>query len=494
MRAANQFIVCALLACVLFAGQTSAIAQEESAELQALDKKMSALAQSMSQAQAMQVHYLSPSEFQQASVDLADARAELNGKCNVAVISEKLRTAEAHLVKAVGNSSKVKKELPDLVAAREDALAADAPIHASPEYESAAALFRTAVGKIEADDLTNAVVEGKKAEEAFRTAELKAIKTSIIGPVHDLLREAAKVKADKYSPISYKRAQSLLQEAEQILVSNRRAQASARQKAEEATYEAQHAAHIAARVAELRKSEQNWEKLILDFEAAVRPAAEALNIAPHFEKGFTEPLENLATALQALKVDRRELNQQLGQTQKELTELQAEKNHLTGQLDATRQQEETLKANLAAKKRFEEKMRRVESLFDENEAIVLREKGNLILRLTGISFPSGKSDIEVQYFSLLTKVQQVLREFPGAPVTIEGHTDSRGHDIVNTRLSNERANAIKAYLVANLGLDESGIVAVGYGKSRPIATNDTEEGRRVNRRIDVVVAIGDALY
>ena len=112
---------------------------------------------------------------------------------------------------------------------------------------------------------------------------------------------------------------------------------------------------------------------------------------------------------------------------------------------------------------------------------------NVIIRLYGLTFPIGKSTIEPQYFSLLTKVQNAFSEFPDCKVIIEGHTDSQGSDIANQRLASERAEAVKQYILANTNIPSARIQAIGYGESRPIASNETQEGRAKNRRIDVVI-------
>jgi len=68
-------------------------------------------------------------------------------------------------------------------------------------------------------------------------------------------------------------------------------------------------------------------------------------------------------------------------------------------------------------------------------------------------------------------------------VTIEGHTDSSGDPVLNQNLSQSRARAVQNYLVAN-GIDEPRLDAVGFGPDRPVADNETEEGRALNRRIE----------
>jgi outer membrane protein OmpA-like peptidoglycan-associated protein len=103
------------------------------------------------------------------------------------------------------------------------------------------------------------------------------------------------------------------------------------------------------------------------------------------------------------------------------------------------------------------------------------------------TFPSGTANVESQYYPLLTKVQKAVSEFPSSRVYIEGHTDSKGDDGFNEQLSQKRAEAIRTYLVANLGIDPTNIVALGYGEKKPIASNETNDGRALNRRVDVVM-------
>ena len=80
---------------------------------------------------------------------------------------------------------------------------------------------------------------------------------------------------------------------------------------------------------------------------------------------------------------------------------------------------------------------------------------------------------------------KVLRDNPDLRVTVEGHTDSVGSAAYNQKLSERRAQAVKRYLVRQ-GIDPSRITTEGYGKSRPIASNETEEGRAKNRRADII--------
>ncbi|HET8732007.1 MAG TPA: OmpA family protein [Moraxellaceae bacterium] len=99
-----------------------------------------------------------------------------------------------------------------------------------------------------------------------------------------------------------------------------------------------------------------------------------------------------------------------------------------------------------------------------------------------VHFASGKADIQGDATAEIQKVADFMKQYPNVNVTIEGHTDNRGNAAKNKALSQKRAEAVKAEIV-KLGVDGSRLSAVGYGSSKPIADNKTEEGRAKNRRV-----------
>ncbi|GAA4273345.1 OmpA family protein [Aquimarina gracilis] len=101
-----------------------------------------------------------------------------------------------------------------------------------------------------------------------------------------------------------------------------------------------------------------------------------------------------------------------------------------------------------------------------------------------VLFDSGKSTIKEQSTKVLNDIIAILKEYPTAKFTIEGHTDSQGRAASNQKLSDARANAVKTFLVEN-GVDQFRLSAVGYGEDRPIATNKTRAGRAKNRRVEI---------
>jgi OOP family OmpA-OmpF porin len=139
-----------------------------------------------------------------------------------------------------------------------------------------------------------------------------------------------------------------------------------------------------------------------------------------------------------------------------------------------------------------ERLGQLQAMFEPLEVKVLRdEMDRVVLRVVGMSFPPGSDRIEPVYFDLLSRVQKALAIFPSAQVVVEGHTDSMGDETSNQILSQQRADAIRQYLLANSTLIPANVSAVGYGEARPVANNETEAGRTLNRRVDVVVLPSD---
>jgi len=96
-----------------------------------------------------------------------------------------------------------------------------------------------------------------------------------------------------------------------------------------------------------------------------------------------------------------------------------------------------------------------------------------------------------EYFSLLRKVKDSIKEFPESHILLEGHTDSIGNPSTNKRLSEERAKAVREYIIANMEISREQITAIGYGDTKPVASNKTSEGRELNRRIDIVISLNN---
>ncbi len=111
-------------------------------------------------------------------------------------------------------------------------------------------------------------------------------------------------------------------------------------------------------------------------------------------------------------------------------------------------------------------------------------KEKVVLR--GINFDFDKANIKPEFVPVLEEGAKMLKANPGVTAAVEGHTCAIGTDQYNQKLSEKRAKSVKDFLVTN-GVDARRLTAVGYGESKPIADNNTEAGRRMNRRVEFEV-------
>jgi outer membrane protein OmpA-like peptidoglycan-associated protein len=105
--------------------------------------------------------------------------------------------------------------------------------------------------------------------------------------------------------------------------------------------------------------------------------------------------------------------------------------------------------------------------------------------LQNVHFASGKAELTPDSEGTLLKVAQAMKDNPDWQVRVEGFTDSTGNAASNLKLSEERAESVANWL-ADHGVDRSRLTTKGYGEDRPVASNDTEAGRRKNRRVELV--------
>ncbi len=113
------------------------------------------------------------------------------------------------------------------------------------------------------------------------------------------------------------------------------------------------------------------------------------------------------------------------------------------------------------------------------DAISVTFKGDVL-------FPTGSSAIQPGAYVEIDRMAQVLQQYPETRIRIEGHTDSTGSEQTNLELSQRRAEAVKTALISR-GIAPERVTALGYGESRPIASNATPEGRQLNRRVEVFI-------
>lgn len=201
-----------------------------------------------------------------------------------------------------------------------------------------------------------------------------------------------------------------------------------------------------------------------------------------------------------LEAEKKRLEQELEKARGEMTAAEREKarrieellakiGNAEEELEKLRLRQERANKRLAA---FRELRRRLRSLVDTGKLTVSFRNGQMVLNLpSGVLFPSGKADLSKNGKAALDEILTVLGDFKDRRFLVAGHTDNvpirKRRFPSNWHLSTARAVSVVTYMIDNGGFDPNKIGAAGYGEFSPVASNETEEGRAQNRRIEIIL-------
>ena len=460
------------------------------------------LDQTIASAKEQYVDFYSPKFFSEGMQAYQAAVKVYRDKGMSPDLQKAIQKATQQLERAMDQTKIAQATFPDAWNARLDAMEAQAAKYQPEGWADAEEAFNGAARQLERGKLDNARDDGKEAEELYRAAELNAIKNNYLVNARRLIEQADDQKADKEAPQTFKRAQDLLAQAERDLNENRYDFDAARLMAQQAEYEAQHAMYLAQKVKSLEKSDVSLEEMLLAGEASVTNIASAADMVAKYDQGMEAPVAALVNHIKTYQDSTRYLANAYASAEKQIADLEAlneeqrkmadllmkeKSDAMNEQIAAAAKKQEELARKLAWQDEVKRQFDQTYEIFGEDEAQVFRQGNNVIIRLYGLSFPVGKAEIDAKYYPLLGSVQDAVNLFDNARVIIEGHTDAQGGDKINQELSEKRATAVREYMLASTDLGASGITATGYGESRPVANNETPEGRAKNRRIDVVI-------
>ena len=362
-------------------------------------------------------------------------------------------------------------------------MAADAERFAEREWAAAEKRFRDAIRDYERDKIDAAQRDGVSATEQFRGAELTALRTAILSPARDILTEIRRGKLDKWVPVTMAGAEALLQQADALIIADRRNLEEPRSLAGRAEIEATRAQAIAGLAEQVDRKDNSVEALLLRWQDILTDIATAAEITAEPES----PPEETAAAIIAKLEQLPGLRSDLADRDALVVDLEEEIRELDARLGGASADRTRLIRRLEQQERVREQFAQVETLFTPEEAVVLRDGGNLIIRLVGMRFASNSAALSDEGTALLDKVRKAIDVFPQCDLIVEGHTDSSGSPGRNLELSRDRALAVKTHMIDSMRIPAFRIASDGYGDTRPIASNRTAEGRERNRRIDLII-------
>src|SRR5690606_32721799 len=396
--------------------------------------------------------------YESAENDLARGR-------NMDRIRSSLATATNAFNAATEAAEIASITLASLIKTRADAENADADTFAAKQWSDASELFATAARRREAGAIRGARNRAEEAEALYRDAELTAIKAQYLSQTRALLAQAEQLRVQRTAPITLAKAQALLEQAEMELNNNRYDTDLPRSLAQQANYEARHAIYLARLIQSIDDDDRTLEEIILSYEEPLAQIGAAADLAVQLDRGIEPAVGEIVSFIEALRERSEQTENDLDAGRARIAELEEEIRDLDEQLGGVSKERVALVQRLEAENRLREQFATVESMFTRDEARVSREGNRIVLRLVGLTFPSGQSDVSPSHRELLDKVRRAADVFPSSQITIEGHTDSYGGDEANMALSRRRAEAVSAYLSTQLGVPALRLTAVGYGET-----------------------------
>lgn len=459
-------------------GPGPAAAQEGAASLQALEARLG-------QARESAVHLLAPSSFEEAEDRLEDASRRLRGGREDARFDELLDEAGRWLGAAERTAAEGRPHFMTVLAARDEARASEAETRAAQGWARAENELETAGRRLEREDMEDVAVRADRATVLYRRATRAARRDRFLGAALEARTVAMNAGASELSPGAFGVGEAHLASAEAEIESLAPVEGPAR--AGEAAFAAFTRAHrIAALFDSVRRRHVSVERLIDEHEADLARLAEAAGVEP-LRSDAGETTARIAEVISALLADNERLGAELADERARASELDSRLVALEDRLADFERRFTGARDELLAVREREARLREVQGLFTPSEGEVLLVGDRLVLRLYGLTFEPARAEIDEALHPLLTKVQRVITTFPGASLRIEGHTDAQGGTRGNQALSQRRAIAVREHLLARVPIPSSRVEATGLGEERPIASNETEEGRARNRRIEIVL-------
>jgi outer membrane protein OmpA-like peptidoglycan-associated protein len=481
MASKTSFVRLLLLTfCILGAGSATAQDELRRTFFKDVDAALAA-------ADEVQAKLYGPAAYADGAEDYEAADVGLNRGRNIEYVRRKASAAEQNFKKATAAAELAHTVLSQVIKSRQDAANAKAPELSRDVWDKAQREFGSAIRYLERGDLKNAKRKDIAATSLYRDAELIAIKAEYLSETRRLLADADRARVGRYAPLTLGFAKRLLADAERELNENRYDTDLPRSLARQANYQAKHAIYLSEVVRDVRDKDLTVEELVLQWEEPLANIAGVADITPAMSEGHDEIELDLITYIENMQSKAQSLEQEVDANILRLADMEEEIRTLDARLGGATEERAALVQRLEAQALVKAQFEQVEKMFGRNEARVFREGNNVILRLVGLTFDSGKAEIKQNDFDLLAKVEKAIDVFPRSELIIEGHTDSYGGDQSNQRLSQERAESVQQYMINAMRLPSYRLIATGYGETNPVANNETESGRARNRRIDIVI-------
>jgi len=442
---------------------------------------------SIADARQLRAAEFAPEHLSNAQEALTDAEQMLTQRKSAESIRRLLDKAQINASEASSISQSFSQQFHNLVESRDRMQLSDSKKFRADLAKRAEDDFARVVEAFEDGHERKARDVAKMARNTVHAAEVVAAREQISKPLGRAIAGARRVAARKYAPKSLAAAAKDHSTVERIIKENPNEQTRAYSIAKRGEMQARRAMRIAQLGQKFDKNPAAIEGWMDAQDGRMRLLGEALNVDLNRSQTPEEQLELLKQAAQEMKQNHAA---QLADADGQIRDLSEKLSKYETQYKTDLAAMGEIRRKLQLKREAEAKIKRLTKLFDpDNVEILMTPDADVILRLKKLNFRSGSAVIPPKTYSILDHVMESISIFKNRNVRVEGHTDSVGANLYNQDLSERRALAVQDYLRSRMGSVHVDISGVGYGEEKPIANNETPEGRERNRRIDIVLLV-----
>ena len=448
------------------------------------------------EAEQLRASEFSPNHYEQAKKNLEEAGSLASSGSESQEVLQKLAAAKQHADQASEAAQRFTEQFSELVEARDRLQLTDKQYIRSDLAERSEKEFALVVTEAEGGNAKKAKREEKHALLTLRAAQTVAGREQFVRPISKGIAEARKTKARYYAPDALEKANKAQNAVEHLIKTDPDAQTQADALSKQGQEHTRQAIRISEMGTAFDKNPSLLESWVYENDRRMSMVGEILGVQLSSAQTPEEQLALLRQAMQDMKTIHaqqlgdadaqiRQLAQQLAESKGAMSEMEGAMSQMEGDLADMAE----VRRKLQLKREAEAKIKRLAGLFDPSQVeILLTTDADVILRMKALNFRSGSAVIPPVSFELLDNVMKSIEIFPDRDIRVEGHTDYIGANAYNQELSERRAKAVGEYLGQRLPENSNqGILPIGHGEEKPIANNETAEGRTKNRRIDIVL-------
>jgi outer membrane protein OmpA-like peptidoglycan-associated protein len=374
-----------------------------------------------------------PIEYNSAMEHFNSALNLINDGSDMMEVETEIISAEEKFNLSITKANKFSNRYPALIAARNEALDANADQVAFTPWNFGEVLLTTLASNeteeevADQDDVAEIILQ-------YKIAESEAFKYKFLNEANRKITSAEKLNADDYSPVSYTSGVTYIDRASKMIEGENFRKSQITRLADESIQEANKAILISQIIQSVENGETTWEDVLLSW-----------NIVVSYRKNVSrpDPIEDESEIFPDPEIVSEPL-------QSEYVGVYTD-------------------------------------VFTDEEAEIIDEDDRLIIHLIGLNYEAISTKLEFAQRDLLDKVITKMKQYPGSTFKIVGHTDNIGLRADNQKISEQRAKNVYDYIVNNTDVREPRISHSGQGETNPIADNRTQDGRQKNRRVDVII-------